>query len=157
MVTMHKQFWVITNLAVALLFGQGGSFLVASLCPHLQSPTLSCGAHLNATAMAHGNMEHMEMRSMEHATASNHDADALAFGQPTSTCPHCAVHSRTTTNTVSLRDNEASRRLGETIVLPATSKIARDTPALFRLPVSRAHGPPGSNIARHVLINTFRI
>lgn len=156
---MRKQFLVITILAVALLFSQGGSFLVASLCPHLQSAMSSCVAPLMATAMAHGNMEtmeHMEMRSMEHAPAVNQDANAFAFGQPASTCPHCAVHSGTT-NTVSLRESEASRRLGDATLARTFSRIARVVAAPFRSPVSRDHGPPGSNIARYVLINTFRI
>jgi uncharacterized protein involved in copper resistance len=160
--TMRKQFWVITFLAVTLLFSQGGSFLVASLCPHLQSATPSCGAKLIVTAMAHGNMEHMEhmdMRSMdhEHAPDITQDASALAFGQPLLPCPHCAVHSRTTTNTVSLRETEASRRLGDATITLMLSRVDRAAVAQSRNPVSRSHGPPGSDIARYVLINTFRI
>lgn len=157
-VTMRKQFLVIPILAVALLFSQGASVLVASLCPHLQSAMSSCVAPLMATAMAHGNMEHkehMEMRSMEHAPATNQDANAFAFGQPASTCPHCVGHS--TPNTVSLRESEAPRRMGDATLPLTFSRIVRVTAAPFRSPASRAHGPPGSNIARYVLINTFRI
>jgi hypothetical protein len=158
--TMHKQFWAITIVAVALLFSQGGSVLVASLCPHLQSATPSCGSQLIASAMAHGSIEHiehMDMRSMEHAPAISQDANAVAFGQPASTCPHCAVHSRTAPNAVSLKGSEASRRFDDSIVPLQFSRVVRATVAPFRLPVSRAHGPPGSTIARYVLINTFRI
>jgi len=157
---MRKQFLVITILAVSLLFTQGGGFLVASLCPHLQSAMSSCVTPLIATAMAHGNMEtmeHNEMGSMEHAPAIDQGTDAMAFGPPTSTCAHCSVHSRTTIPTVSLRESEASRRLADaTLPLRFSSASLVPTPPVRR-PVSRAHGPPGSNIARYVLINTFRI
>jgi len=157
---MHKQFWAITIVAVALLFSQGGSILVASLCPHQQSSMPSCGSQLSAMAMVHGSIEHIEhvkMGSMEQAPAISQDADHFAFGQPTSTCPHCAVHSRTALNAASLRESEATRRFDDAIVPLQFPRIVRATAVPFHLPVSRAHGPPGSNIARYVLISTFRI
>jgi hypothetical protein len=160
--TMRKQFWVISILAVALLFSQGGSFLVALLCPHLQSETRSCGAQLDASAMSHGQaehakMEHTKQEPMKHDAVVNQDVNASAFDQPNTKCPHCAVHSGTTPNALSLREGEAARRSADPSVELAFSRIARVTAPPFEAPVSRAHGPPGAHVARHLLINTFRI
>lgn len=153
---MHKQFSIVTILAVALLFSQGGNFLVGSLCPHLKSAVPSCGMGA-VSAMAHGNMEHMEMGSMEHAPGVRQDVNAFAITQPITTCPHCVVHSRTTTSVVSLKESEPSRRLGEAILPLTFSRTAGAATPPFRVPASRAHGPPGTNIARYLLVNTFRI
>lgn len=155
---MRKQFWVNTILAVALLFSQGGNLLVASLCPHLQSAMPNCGTHLDAQAMAHGNIEHAEMGSMEHSAAANQDeANAFALAQSATTCPHCAIHSRTTSYAVSLRQSEAARRLHDAIIPLRFSRTAGVTVPPFPVPVSRAHGPPGTSKPRHILISIFRI
>jgi hypothetical protein len=155
--TMHKQFWVGTILAAALLFTQGGSFLVASLCPHLQPGMSACGAMSNASAMVHGSIENIQMGSMEQPPDANQDANAFAIAQPTTTCPHCVVHSRSTTSVVSLRESEAARRLGDVTIPLTSSPIACAATPPFRVPASRAHDPPETNIARYVLVNTFRI
>ena len=152
---MHKRFLATFFLAAALLFSQGGNFLVAALCPHLRSGMASCRTQLaEPTTSHHKDMGHM---GMEHETAANPDPDAVALGQPIGPCSHCAVHSRTNPNTASLRETEAPKR-----------SVDQDTPLLFSgvSPVSvppvsvltsRAHGPPGELIPKHILINIFRI
>lgn len=152
--TMHKRFLAITVLAAALLLSQGGNFLVAALCPHLQSGMASCKTQLAEPTMSHEDMGHM---GMEHETASNPDPDAVALGQPIGPCSHCAVHSRTNPNTASLRETEATKR---SVALNLPHAFSRPSPVSVppvSVLTSRAHGPPGERTPRHILINIFRI
>ena len=152
---MYKRFLAITVLGVALLFSQGGSFLIAALCPHLRSAQISCNTHDTGFAMSH-DMGHMAMDSMDES-ASNPDPNAVALGEPIGLCSHCAMHSSTAPPAVSLREIEVSKRSG-TFAIPdaAPGVVSVEMPYLAIL-ISRAHGPPGETIPRHVLINIFRI
>ena len=151
---MHKRFLATTVLATALLFSQGGNFLVAALCPHLQSGMASCETQLAEPTMSHEDMGHM---GMGHESASNLNSDAGAFGQPIGPCSHCAVHSRTNPNTASLRATEAARRSVDLNIPLHFSRVAPVTVAPVAVLPSRAHGPPGESTPRHILINIFRI
>ncbi len=151
---MHKRFLATTVLAAALLFSQGGKFLVAALCPHLQSGMASCSTQLVEPTMSHEDMGHMEM---EHEAVSNGDPDAVAIRQPIGLCSHCAVHSRTNPNTASLRASEAARRSVDLNIPLHFSRVAPVTVAPVAVLPSRAHGPPGEQISRHIFLNIFRI
>jgi hypothetical protein len=153
---MHKRFIANTVLAVALLFSQGGTFLVAALCPHLQSGMASCEAQLSAPTMSHDEMGHMGHMEMEQEPASQPDAYFATPGQPIGPCSHCAVHSRTSPNTASLRQAEAAKRVDLNIPLQV-SRVAPVSASPVAVLTSRAHGPPGDNTRRHILINIFRI
>lgn len=157
--TMHKRFLANTVLATALLFGQGGSLLVASLCPHLRSPQVPCKPPANESTMIHDDMGGMEMDSMDSMgeSASNPDPDAIAIGEPIGLCPHCAVHSRTTPNAVTLREVEASQRVGIFATPDAMPNVVPVETSTGSILISRSHGPPGDTTRRHVLINIFRI
>lgn len=153
---MHKRFIATTVLGVTLLFSQGGNFLIAALCPHIQSGMASCETQLANLALSHEDMGHM---GMEHEIAPNPDprADAVALGQPHGSCSHCAVHSRTTPNSASLREMEAAKRSGDPNI-PLQFSIADPVPlSPVSVVSSRAHGPPGKPTARYILINIFRI
>lgn len=155
--TMHKRFLATTVLATALLFSQGGNFLIAALCPHLQSGMASCETELTEPTMSHEDMGHMGHMEMEPQPASQPNPDAFALGQPIGPCSHCAVHSRTTPNKASLRQAEAAKR---SVDLNIPLQVARVAPvAASPVPVltSRAHGPPGEQPSRYILINIFRI
>lgn len=154
---MHKRFLVITVLTAALLFSQGGYFLVAALCPHLQSGMASCETQPAGTPMSHEDMGHVGHMEMEQEPASQPDADVATLGQPIGPCSHCAVHSRTNSNTASLTKAEAARR---SVDLDIPHQVSRVNPvAASPVPVliSRAHGPPGEPSPRYILINIFRI
>jgi hypothetical protein len=118
--------------------------------------------HVAASTMAHDDMGDMAMGSTEsmepmEEPAANPDPDAIALGQPVGPCPHCAVHSRTTPNTVSLRDAEILKRSGSFVIPDTVSPVVSvEMPFAVSL-TSRAHGPPGTSTPRHVLINIFRI
>ena len=151
---MDKRFLATTVLAAALLFSQGGNFVVAALCPHLRSGTASCEMRLGDSTMSHEDMGHM---GMEHEPASNVNAGAVAVGQPIGPCSHCAVHSRTTPNTASLRQAEAAKRSVDLNIPSQISGVAPIAASPVPILTSRAHGPPGENTPRHILINIFRI
>ncbi len=151
---MHKRFLATTALATALLFSQGGNFLIAALCPHLQSGTASCETELTEPTMSHEDMGHL---GMEHESAPNPAPDAFALSQPIGPCSHCAVHSRTTSNTAALRETEAAKRSVDLTIPLQFSRVAAVTTSPVAVLTSRAHGPPGEAIPRHLLINIFRI
>ena len=153
---MHKRFLTISVVGVALLFSQGGSFLIAALCPHLRSAQISCNTHDTGSAMSHDTMGNMAMDSMGES-ASNPDPNAVALGEPIGLCPHCAMHSRTAPPAVSLREIEASKRSGTFAIPDAALRIVSVEMPYFAILTSRAHGPPGETTPRHVLINIFRI
>ena len=152
---MYKRFLTTTVIAVALLFSQGGKFLVAAFCPHLQSAMSSCNPHPTEHVMSHEDMGQMEMDSMEHEPASQPDPNAVALSQPTVPCPHCALHSSATSNTASLKETDAAKRSGD--LNPLTSIVANISSSLVTVLTLRAHGPPGKTTPRHILINIFRI
>ncbi|MGH9882413.1 MAG: hypothetical protein ACRD6N_13330 [Pyrinomonadaceae bacterium] len=159
---MHKRFLAIIVLAAALLFSQGGSFLIAALCPHLQSGMASCETQLSASTMSHEDMAHEHLghrgpMEMEHEPVSNSDPSAIALGQPMGPCSHCAVHSRTTPNIASLRETEVAKRSADLSIPLHFSRIIPVVVSPVAVLTSRAHGPPGESTPRHILINIFRI
>jgi hypothetical protein len=154
---MHKRFLGITVVATALLFSQGGSFLVAALCPHMQSGVASCTSQAAEPKMSHEDMGHMGHQQMEHEPDSQPNTDTAAFGQPIDPCPHCAIHSGTTPRSASLRETEVARRSLDLSIPLQVPKVVPVTLSTVAVLTSRAHGPPGSPTPRHILINIFRI
>ena len=151
---MHKRFLAISMLGVALLIAHGGSFLIASLCPHLQSGMVSCETRMAEPAMSHEEMGHMEM---EHDVAPGPDQNAVAIGLPNNPCLHCAVHSREDSNPASVRSTVVPQRSGDLSIPLQLSRVAPLIETSVAVPSSRAHGPPGPSTSRHILISTFRI
>ncbi len=163
-VTMHKRFLVTTFLGIALLFSQGGIFLVGALCPHLRSAAASCDMQVSATEMSHEEMGHMDMGSMTNEPAAQHDDSAAqpnteveAIGQPTKPCSHCAVHSRSSSNAISLRETDTPRRSAHSAIPLTVSTLLPVVTSRAAVLTFRAHGPPGDLRPRHILINIFRI
>lgn len=165
---MHKRFLASTVLA-ALLFSQSSNLLLAALCPHLQSPQVSCTKHFAESTMSHDDMGDMHMDSMEHMDsmddhiAATHEPafdrfpNAVALGQPVGLCTHCAAHSRTTPTSVSFTEIEASKRSGSFAVPQVVPKVVSVEMSSLAALTLRVHGPPGETTPRHVLINIFRI
>ncbi|MFN2511845.1 MAG: hypothetical protein ABR568_10425 [Pyrinomonadaceae bacterium] len=153
---MHKRFIANTVLGIALLFSQGGTFLIAALCPHLQSGMASCDTKLAEPAMSHEDMGHTGHMEMVQEPASQPDADVASLGQPISPCSHCGVHSRKSPNTASLRQAEAPKRSVDLNIPLQVSRVAPVAASPVAVLTSRAHSPPGAT-PRHILINIFRI
>lgn len=157
---MHKRFVITTILGIALLFSQGGNFLVAALCPHLQSGMVSCETRMADPAMSHEDMGHM---GMEHEMAPDtyRDSDphlnSTSIGKQHGACSHCAVHSGTTPRAASLRETETAKRTFDLSIPLQFSGVAPVTGRAVAVLSSRAHGPPGEPPARYILINIFRI
>lgn len=154
---MHKRFLAITVLTAALLFSQGGHLLVAALCPHLRAGMVSCDTPPAKASMSHEDMGHGGHMEMEPEAASHPNPYSFALGQPIGPCSHCAVHSRTTPNAVSLRETEAARRSIDFNIPLNFSSVAPVSVPHVAVLTSRAHGPPGEAIPKHILINIFRI
>jgi len=151
---MSKRLISTTLLSFALLFAQGGSFLIAALCPHLRTGIMGCNAPAEETTMDHQHMADMQMDQKSDESLFN--PDTTAFDRPTGTCSHCAVHSRTTSSVFSVRHVEVSKRATD---LAGAVVLGRPLPTIrhqARL-TARSHGPPGEPISRYILIDVFRI
>ncbi|MGH9932183.1 MAG: hypothetical protein ACREA9_23525, partial [Pyrinomonadaceae bacterium] len=155
--TMHKRLVANTVLSIALLFSQGGTFLIAALCPQLQSGMASCETKLAEPAMSHEDIGHTGHMEMEQEPASQPDANVATLGRPISPCSHCAVHSRRSPNTASLRQAEAAKRSVDLNIPLQVSRVAPVAASPVAVLTTRAHGPPGDSSPRHILINIFRI
>ena len=112
--------------------------------------------------MADDEMGHMGMDSINSMdsmdeSASNPDPNAVALGEPIELCSHCAMHSLTVLPAVSLREIEAPKRSGTFVIPDAVPQVISASMPYLGIFTSRAHGPPGQNLPRHVLINIFRI
>jgi hypothetical protein len=152
---MSKRLISTTLFSFALLFAQGGSFLIAGLCPHLRTGVMRCDAPPKGPSMGHHQMADMQMDQESGESPLNSDAPAV--DQPTGTCTHCAVHCRTTSNAFSVRHVEAAKR-ATSLAVP----MSFHRPELLLIQVqqrltARSHGPPGNTVSRHILIDVFRI
>ena len=154
---MHKRLLAITVLTAALLFSQGGHLVVAALCPHLRTGVASCETVPAKASMSHEDMGHGGHMEMEPEPATQPDSNASALGQPIDACSHCAVHSRTTPNAVSLRATAVAKRSIDFNIPLNVSGVAPAIVSPVAVLTSRAHGPPGEARPRHILINIFRI
>ena len=160
---MHKRLVSTAVLGIALLFTPGANVLVAALCPHLQSPAQPCITEAPAPNASHQHMEHMEMDSTESESVSEEPSDSTktsegaALSQPTGTCPHCAMHSRSSSNPASFREIETVNRASDLNIPLLVEPIVFEHESAGPIIASRAHGPPGKYIPKHILINVFRI
>ena len=152
-----------TLLGIALLFSQGANVLVAALCPHLRSPAEPCIAEAPKTDGDHEHMDHTEMEFSEGESVSAEPStfgeapDGVALSQPVGACPHCAMHSRSSSNPSSFREIETAKRTSELNIPLLVAPIVFEQESAAPIISSRAHGPPGDQLPRHVLINVFRI
>ena len=155
---MLRQFAITGLLGAALLLSQGGSVLVAALCPHLRSPKPVCDMSMERPAMDHSEMAHHGMvqdASLPPTVSDSGDrGEAIRHGDEP--CSHCAVHSRS--------DSSSPFRMAD-VVKRSTDLDIPDTVAVvgpvvtvnFAVLTPRDHDPPGQARPRHLLINTFRI
>ena len=151
---MDQRLLAATILAITLLFNQGGSFLIAALCPHLKSGATHCDTPQAQTTMSHDDMGHMDM---QHAPEPEPNPYAAAVSHLDETCSHCAMHSRTSPNAFSLITTEAVKRSTELDVPFVVTENTKLNVFPVATLLSRAHSPPGESTPRHVLINIFRI
>lgn len=152
---MNRRLVSITFLSVVLLFAQGGSFLIAALCPHLRAEVMRCDVGAQDSTTGHHHMSDMKMDPQAGESLINGDASAV--DRPLGSCAHCAVHSRTTSTFFAVRHVEAITRVSEQAVA-----LVFETPEFMviqapRRLTARSHGPPGDKLSRHVLISIFRI
>ena len=152
---MSKRLFSTTFLSVALLFAQGGSFLIAALCPHLRTGIMLCDSPAQEPAMDHNHMADLQMDQESDESPLNPDAPAL--DRPTGPCTHCAVHSKTTSSVFLVRHVESAKR-ATNLAVPLVFKLPEPAmPQIHRRLTARSHGPPGNTISRHILIDVFRI
>lgn len=154
---MHKRVLAITILAVVLLFSQVSNLLIASLCSHLRSGLASCQTQVTQPASTHEHMGHEQMGSMESESTPEQNADENALGQYPERCKHCAMHSRSAADPISLRETEAAKRLGHLQLPLIISRVVSVPTTFVTILTARSHGPPGYRAPRHILINIFRI
>lgn len=152
---MSRRLFSSTFLSAVLLFAQGGSFLIAALCPHLRAEVMRCDVGVQDSMTGHHHVPDMEMDPQAGELLINGDASAV--DRPVGSCAHCAVHSRTTSTFFAVRHVEAITRVSELAVA-----LVFEIPEFMVIPApgrltARSHGPPGNKLSRHVLISIFRI
>ena len=153
---MHMRFLTTTVIALTLIFSQGGGFLVAAMCPHLTSKVASCESPDAPEEMDHHEMGHGPMASVDQEPSPIGLAASPAVVKPIADCNHCAIHSRTDSE-ASLRDWSIPQRSSDrtlSLVVTAVAPVATSSATVL---TSRAHGPPGSEVSRYILVNVFRI
>ena len=154
---MTKRLFSTTFLSVALLFAQGGSFVIAALCPHLRTGIMRCDMPPPEPRMDHHHMTDMQMDRESNELLLN--SDAPAFDRSTETCTHCSVHSGTPSSSFfSARHIEASKRSTD-LTIPLLFN-ATSGPTVIQLTerlTARSHSPPGETVSRYILIDVFRI
>lgn len=151
---MSRRLLSTTFLSVVLLFAQGGTFLIAALCPHLRTGVMRCDSSAQAV-MDHHHMADMKMDPESDGLRFN--PDGLAFDLPLGTCTHCVVHSKTTSGVFPARHLEAAKRATDlTVALDSVRPLLTIVQAPERL-TARSHSPPGNTISRYILIDVFRI
>ena len=153
---MSRRLFSTTFLSFALLFGQGGTFLIAALCPHLRTGVMRCDARGQGSVMDHHQMVDMEMEPQSGELPNN--LDVTAFNLLPEKCGHCSVHSGSTSSSgISIRHIEASKRATDlTVPLLLKSSEPMVIQVLERL-TEHSHSPPGDTISRYILIDVFRI
>lgn len=148
------QMRLVTAIAIVcgLLFTQGGNYVLAALCPHLESNETAC-----ASKPEHASASHHDIDDEAQPSGEPHNFDVLEIENAHADCSHCVVHSQ------NRRDERASRKA---LVSPRTDYQNTAVIALV-LPsadvskstswAAKSHGPPGDSVPLHVLINVFRI
>lgn len=160
---MHKRLTATAVLGIALLFSQEANVLVAALCPHLRSPAEPCITQASNTNSDREHVDHTEMDSSEAESVSAEPSDSgersegVSLRQPVASCPHCAMHSGLSPNPASFREIETANPTSDLNIALSVEPIVFQHGSAVPDLVSTAHGPPGSNLPRHVLINVFRI
>ena len=153
---MHQRFCATVGLAVVILFSQSSGFLVAALCPHLRPTLTHCNTQPAEESISHHDQGHTTTGSTE-AQSQHPGQEAVTLGQPLESCNHCAVHSRTTLSPAVFQGGEAPKLPHDLTISVLVSRAEPIASSPAAVVTSRAHGPPGAQTPRHILINIFRI
>lgn len=156
-VRMHRRFLVSTVIALALLFSNSAGLFVAALCSHRESDKNSCETLQVEAEPTHHEMDHTQVDEESVVVSTPQTGEAVAVEKQNGSCSHCAVHSRTSRNTASSQQSNVPQRSGELTITLGVFSIPFDPDLRTAALPSRAHGPPGDAIPRHVLLNIFRI
>ncbi len=175
---VHRRFLTIGLVAAALLFSQGGGFLIAALCPHLRSETSTCDQvssrhepdnhQVSNAGTEHAHHVVPDYHVPEHRIHGGNDAlksqffadqdkQLTAFGLPSQSCDHCVVHSTPGTFAFSWKESEMPKQTVGGASPTTACQIAPVSNVGVSLLATLAHGPPGESRSKHILINVFRI
>ena len=154
---MHKRLIATSLFGLALIFSQGGVLFVAALCPHLNRVAESCEKPTREAESNHNHGQPLQTKSDSNQSSTSHEVNVLARQSPVNPCDHCAVHSRTDSTVVSLREGHITKRGDVPVPATAVSVVQAIPTAPIAVLSSRAHGPPGTNVSTYILINAFRI
>ena len=177
MATVGKRVLFTLIIVIALLSSAWGNMLLASFCPHFTQNhvrSFKHSAHQPISLESHPetcgmNMPDMQMESMDNSQgdtdapvaqtdgANDSNADADALDHPGEACPHCLMHSQTSSGTIIVQAINPEKRSVESEAPPATSAQVSLPAILVAKPSPNEHAPPGESSRWHVLISVFRI
>jgi len=167
---MRSRVLTAVAILVALSLSAWGNVLAAALCSRLISDQACCARQIKHQSQTHHkpHMDHAN-RSLEDESSSCHISTLIpverwpeqrvaanALCDLSTTCSHCASHSRLPQTTLALRRAESAKRYAELAAVHISQIIF--------LPVLRAsiidpreHAPPGKTSSSHLLLNVFLI
>ena len=142
---MKRRFVAALIVALAMLFSQGGGFVLAAICPHLRAAKTDNSCHTNL----------QEVVAKHHQT-DEATGDAFQTQQPDVRCNHCVVPSRSKREESILQQTNTSQRADDQKAVP----VIKVEPPVFLKTVAwsaKGQGPPGPTARLHILLNVFRI
>jgi hypothetical protein len=139
---MKRRFVAALIVALAVVFSQGGGFVLAAICPHLRPEQRVKACHT---------------KSQEHHQSDETTGPAFETEQPGVRCNHCVVHSRNKREESVLQQTNTSQRADDQKSAVPVVKV--DAPAFLKISSwgAKAQGPPGPTAPLHILLNVFRI
>ena len=178
---MQKRSSSIVLLLVAFLFSSWSNVIAAGSCPRYLSNRDCCVKHVASQPkqVENKSCRHetaaIEMADMQMETDASSDSksdsithssqvqptfesstDQVAFDLPFEQCAHCWSHSQPTSGSVSTVAVDPSKRLFG--IDSPSADLTFSSPSAFPIFITPSeHGPPGTALPRHILINVFRI
>lgn len=140
---MKRRFIAALVVALAVLFSQGGGFVLAAICPNLRAAKPDTACHKNSPEVV----------------AEHHQADEAtgpAFDTAEVRCNHCVVPTRNKREEFVFQQPKPSQRADE----QSSAPVVKIEPPSFVQTVSwnaKTQGPPGRTAPLHILLNVFRI
>jgi hypothetical protein len=143
---MKRRFVAASIVALAMLFGQGGGFVLAAICPHLRTAKAVSSCHTNSQEVV-----------AKHHQSEEATGDAFQTQEPDVRCNHCVVPSRSKREESILQQTNTSQRADDQKSAHPVIKV--EPPAFLKTVAwsAQGQGPPGPTAPLHILLNVFRI
>lgn len=139
-------------LAAAMVVSLSSTFLIAALCPHMRPEAMHCIAQSAEKSMSNHDAGHKQVHPSLLSAK-----DRFAVGEPNEQCGHCSLHSLPVSPLATLRRTTAAQGTYDLAIPTSSTQLESLAPSPIAIVPSRAHGPPGGQTSKYILINILRI